>query len=292
MNVERDPNSTTGGAPKTRFAPKVPAVRIKKEDTIQLGSSTTTKEQSREFKPKPRVVNNTGLLAGEAAQGPFALGPATSMRSRPTDGATAIARERKSTAIKMQAESQHVPPNDTKPIIALKDYCTGDGKYPETIRAPESTNPVASLAEIFEGKLVMLRLPTALPLKVTPASTPNENPQAPSTSKDEETIDLDSLKTNEPAVLTPSNSPYPAPWPASAHGYLGKIQRFASGRITMAVGEIEYALSMSSSSKSCVQNLLAVDSEYNQAFDIGTISHQLVAVPNIEKLLSMLSVDQ
>lgn len=291
MTVEKDPNSTTGGAPKTRFAPKVPAVRIKREDAIQLGSSTAPREH-REFKPRPRIVNNTGLLAGEAVQGPFVLGPGTSTRRGAADGTAAIARARKPAAVKKQAAAQHVPSSDTKPVIPLKDYCAGDGKYPETIRAPQGTGTAASLAEIFEGNLVMLRLPTALPLKATPESTPSEKPQATAASKDEETIDLDSLKPSEPTTSAPSNSPYPAPWPAAAHGYLGKIQRFASGRVTLTVGQIEYALSLSSPSRACVQNLLAVDSEYNQAFDIGTISHQLVAVPDIEGLLAVLSVDQ
>ena len=115
-----------------------------------------------------------------------------------------------------------------------------------------------------------------------PKST--EMPRSGREEHAEQTIDLDSLKQTG-AGQSQQEHTLPSPLATAAHGKLGRMRRYASGKMTISVGDIEFELMHMMNSPSSMTNALIVDGEYNQAFDVGNVGNQLVAIPDISKLL-------
>ena len=297
MTKEDQPNNASS---KARFAPKVPSTRIKKEEAIKLGSKTAIQEVRQKQSTEQHQTNNiqkrkerssfTGLLATSDVQGPFSLGPAACVKFRNADATSASIREGSkgsdSSRDAISKAQQQLPSADTdiRSAVSVESYNDIDGKAPIVIRNHgDQTTESGSLIEMFEGQLVLVKLPVKMPLiEFMPRA--NEIPNSKEEEPVERTVDLDSLKQAEQATRSKC-SPFTSPWPSTAHGKLGKVRRYASGKMTIIVGDIEFELVSVKNSTSSVTNALIIDGEYNQAFDLGNIKTRLVAIPDVSKLL-------
>lgn len=292
---------TLDNAPsKTRFAPKIPTTRIKKEEAIKLGNQTTIQEvcpkqttepyQTSNLQKRKERLPNAGLLVAGDVQGPFSLGPATFVKSRNADATSILVRgaPRERDDSKTSATKTHQQVNrtdsDIKPAVSVENNTDIDNKAPVMIKNNEyQATPPMSLAEMFGGQLALLKLPVKMPL-IESMPKASEISHSMEEELTEQTVDLESLKQTEQASQG-KNSPFTPPWPSSAHGKLGKIKRYASGKMTLTVGNIEFQLAHMKNANPSVTNALVIDGEYNQAFDLGNVKNQLVAIPDISKLL-------
>lgn len=277
---------------KKRFAPKVPTTRLRQDDAVKLGTMSTRLEEQRQQREiqqaqkKQHHKARDGIITADSGipSGPFALGPAVSLKNnsrQPSSFPSTLSSSRNNTPHPSLNND-----DDVKPVLDIKEYCSGNDRYPVVLQ-PKKT--LFGNEPFFRtGQFTLLTLPLEMPLVGT-AQTPQEN-NINSTSTEEQVIDLDAANK---AAATPEcspkvNGPFPPPWPLDTQGRLGKLRRFASGRMVLSVGPYEYEVRPSIGSDASV--LYAVDAEYGQSFGLGPVQHFLQAVPDLSHLLRQINL--
>lgn len=289
------------------------------DNGIQLGTMSAAQDRQREHQEAQRLLreqrkrayetgnNQGGSMRGKPGaaeqgfndprgflapsgnahqtQGPFSQGPAPreskSVIMRASSMYGSVSSMGSMSAMRTEGGNFHAL-KEEKPVVPLQDYCTPDDPYnpcmihADYYKAAESEVFLAmegshSLAEMFQGRIGLLRLPMLMPFEKAP--TPKANPAEPV----------------EPAPQAqPTTSPAKSTWDKETRGILGKLQKFSSGRLVLVLNngmEMELSPAVASKSTCFSQRLLVMDNEYNQAFDLGLVRDQLIAYPDLSRLL-------
>ena len=270
MSSAEDPNKPQ----KPRFAPKIPATRIKKEEVISLGTMTAVQEAQQ----KQREEAERARLEAKRLRD---LNQKMNQQQAPVDcilsGANVV---RETTATRrVQSGESRVLNNEAKSsdgVVGQEGptlYATSMEKYFEKIKGPHApvlpasepkvTTSFQSLESLFKNKLILLKLPTRLPIEE----------MIPSSSKEEK------------ETAKPHTSKCTA-WPENATGRIGSIRRYASGRITFKMSEgVEFLLDTDTLIADDKLGFVQFDLERRKALMLGSVHRSLVAIPDLSKLL-------
>jgi len=187
--------------------------------------------------------------------------------------------------------------NEAIGIVKLKDE---NGNLRDIIEQddPLRDSQMEDGAELFEsGRLVLIQLPLGLLEAIRPQADskgPTE-PSGPSSllagkegEQAEKTIDLETHnKAREAREAEEAAKRSARLWPTAAEGRYGKLRVYKSGRVTMLVNglELEASPSAVSADISGMQRIVAIDSDYGQSFDLGSVDRQLVFAPKLDDAL-------
>ena len=82
------------------------------------------------------------------------------------------------------------------------------------------------------------------------------------------------------------------PFPEGAEGLYGKLLVHASGKVSLEIDGIRFALEAGEDPAdlphvTACQSVLAIDPEYEQSFELGQINHTFVASPSLSQFLHL-----
>lgn len=278
-------NPEAAVASKTKkFVPTIPTVRRKKlvvedddEDeesqkkTDLKSSSTKTNTNGNTAKLSTSNTRSSTrrqpITAASVVSGPLSMGPAAMARPSRSSSTGPIIPITRSSTITTKTFSKS-PTDEVKPLadsvpveeaFASINFELGDEMLkPVALTAP-SYNPSAEpFIHFEEGKIYLFQMPPILP---TPLATPEGS------SKDQQA----------------------EKWPSAAQGRYGKLRRYKSGRIALVLENgVEFSISSSVESYTNTDaptnsSLIAIDPEFAQCFNIGTIDSKLVCTPEFER---------
>lgn len=148
------------------------------------------------------------------------------------------------------------------------------------------------------GRLMIWQLPGCIPVPLASEQSNKEDVMAsllttgPTGSHEaEKTIDLAAFQAAQKLV---QDSQPASGWPATADGLYGKVRIHASGRISLCLASglptspsLYHAVSSSvRSDLTGIRRAVAIDAEYGQSFDLGSLDGQLVFVPELSQLIA------
>lgn len=355
--------TTRGGITKTKFTPNVAAAirRAPKEDP---GASEAPTKQT--AKPPSKIPPNSsrggvrgrgrgrgtsggGLLgiSQVVASGPFAHGPATSLRSQrdsttalmgggsfsraPTNTTTQNANSTKAFSIgsgirnvsiggiksttmdecdekidldemlSKRSIGDHLPIS----LLSLDDVQDNKKVDPGIISNPpcKDENHQMNLTTddkyscgskiLTPGRLMLFQLPACLPpLAIEDKTLKPSIHQSTATAsllgvgESEKALDIETFKTIEAARAEATQRS--TSWPLNAEGYYGKLRIHKSGQVSILVNGRVYMASPSTVRPEItgICRVVAIDADYEQSFDLGTILENVIFIPTIEQLLA------
>lgn len=247
-----------------KFTPTIPAARRKKivedeadekseakeEKPTQAHQKTPSFNQPRQRKPLASEQNVT-------VSGPLAMGPAGMTRSgssgRSGAGSTAIFSGRSGAfSSRLQTTTTDF---SSEPVQIEQEFALESGINPVTLKSKPLHEQEGKLTE----GLILLQLPPVLPRMAAASATE----LAPET------------------ISGMFDLPQAEHWPPSVQGRYGKLKKYRSGRMTLELlngFEMELAPSVE---KEKLINLVAVDAEFGQSFNLGQVENHFVCTPHL-----------
>lgn len=146
---------------------------------------------------------------------------------------------------------------------------------------------------LIPGKLMLFQLPACLPpLQCEDDALAESSKVAPMSSllgeEKERVLDLETFKSNQEALEAQQLARSQSQWPLNAEGHYGKLRVHASGRLSLLINGQAYTALPSTTCPDVMgtQRAVAIDTEYGQSFDLGTIQQSLLFTPQLEHLLA------
>lgn len=305
----------------SRAAPSVPASRLLDRTAVSgpFAHGPASFRTARPMGPPP----SAGVFGGDS-RGLAAPGRARGARGVPTvgeldgpvfqgnngeeepgmDWATLLRRD--------QSSADHLPVN----LLCLEDDGGRQGKKGTkmggddslSLGAPKDSQRSIKDDQFIEGvqdllepqHLLLLQLPDCLPAindgsdKVRPGEGVSAGPGVASllsVGEKEKVVDLETFLTaagaDEQRAKGAATGASTA-WPSSAEGHYGKLRVHASGRTSMLInGQVYWAVpsTVKTAAREVLHRAVAIDSDYGQSFDLGTVGRHLVFVPHIDQFL-------
>jgi hypothetical protein len=306
-----------GGGGKPKFTPNLTTLRRVKPDPGVVDAKVTTAERPTKDIITTRgrgrgrgralsVGNGRGLLEAPVS-GPFAHGPALSNtnsrgliggismmgRNNKRDSISFVSNRMDSGILREGEKEKEKEKEKEEAFSSLEEYLSKRtiGKHlPITLanNVPEGdtviTDDVYVKGDLCEGKLLLFQLPSCLPTPPDDNLQPAITPIAPSllgVGEQERAMDIETFNSlQSPNIPTPSST-----W--NSEGLYGKLRVHRSGRMSLLVnGQVmEAAPSTVQSGLMGIRRAVAIDADYEQSFDVGTVAETVVFVPQIEQLL-------
>lgn len=262
-----------------KFVPTIPTVRRKKvvdeESTESVPTAASTSSNSRQ---KDNNNHRKSLAARHQNQqpaivsGPLSMGPAAMARSNSrisssgsSSGGGGIfgARSLSRTSSSSNSALNSKPLSDSVPVdeefgMECQDNSDNNLLKPIALSSSDHNSTGSNSISVENDKLFLFQLPPVLPTLL------NHTPSSPSSS--------DLAEADR--------------WPASAQGRYGKLRRYKSGRLVLILENgVEFLVSSSSESLKEAQttNILAIDPEFGQSFNLGPVHQKFVCIPEFDK---------
>ena len=244
---------TRGGVQKQKFVPTITQrQRPVKQETVEQQPRAAPPRGGRQRGGGISTARTSASVNAQVVSGPFSLGPAQVMASAGSRGRGLGGGSSSSSSLRPVPASKISDHTATAAASTIGDLAMGDPHaplfFPTTIASTECNDQ-----EEDDGSLFLLQLPAIIP--------------QPLGVDDQSVVDG---------------------WPVKAEGIVGQLLVFKSGRRVLQFGPVQYDLETalntqsSSSSTSSSTRLFAVDPDYGQSFDLGSISRSLVGIPHHE----------
>ena len=348
---------------RTKFVPNVnaaasrpakvdPSVVVDKKSSIPPSDTRTERGGTVQghcrgvVSPKgPSTLLARTFAATAAVSGPFAQGPANSIRhvrdnvvsfvgaggdrgtkatgDSPSSGPS-VNLTRLSRRMPIAGDVNIADPSTSLPSLDELILSSVPGQHPpvslchhhkkEKLKRDQSKSTISTEAHgqldddmfidreeiLAHGRLHLFQLPACMPFPLAEPLSSNNSVAMRNTDSllelekgegcmKEQAMDIEAFKAIQEANDNSDNGKSYS-WPVSAEGFYGKLRVHASGRISLLVNGATCRVLPSSSSSfhsgSSSQRVVAIDSDYQQSFDLGSISSQFVFVPTLNYLLS------
>jgi hypothetical protein len=268
------PKTTKGGVQKMKFMPSVPSTRRQKTEAAEpsqsMKSSTSTTKQDQGHQ-RPRGSSSLiGAIAGENVTGTFAHGFGVFSKNKSASflpGSVSADKATKPVGKHSQVLEPIVKSSESVGIDSVID--SGDPFSPMTVSKHINANHSA----INNDTLCLIQLSGLLEMLdfgvQTFASRSKKPTRLLEAMESEKVIDMAEFNASERDDREPSVS-----WPSDKIERIGNVNFHKSGKITVSIGEFEYELVTVDASDDT--SVWAIDKEYGQIIDIGTVSNVVI----------------
>lgn len=267
----------SAAAKNKKFVPTIPTVRRKKVVEDEVVTETTVNPRQRDnnqqqrrplgsrynSQPQPTVVS-----------GPLSMGPAamarSSSRGSSSGGASSAsgifsARSLSKTSSASNSALNSKPLSDSISVeeeFGLEEARAvgSSGILKPVALSTSSANALEQFLSVESDKLFLFQMPPVLPTLLNHTAAPSAS------------ISSDLAEAER--------------WPSTAQGRYGKLRRYKSGRLVLILENgVEFLVSPSSEAGNEAQNtnILAIDPEFGQSFNLGPVQQKFVCVPEFEK---------
>lgn len=278
--VEVNDNGSTAAAKNKKFVPTIPTVRRKKVEetpesatasssTVPQSQASTRQQQQR----KPLASRQQQQNQPAVVSGPLSMGPAAMARSSSRSGAassvgsilSARSLSRTSSSSASNSALNSKPLSDSVPIEEEFGVASGTNGQDQNLLKPvalsssEVSNPPNSNDFGNNDKLLLFQMPPVLPTLLNNSAT------ASSSSSSSDLAEADK-------------------WPVNAQGRYAKLRRYKSGRLVLVLENgVEFVVAPSSDAEAQNTNVMAIDPEFGQSFNLGPVQQKFVCVPEFDK---------
>lgn len=270
--IDNVDGSSNPNARNKKFVPTIPTVRRKKvvEDEEEV-VETVNLRQNQQRKPLGSRHNSQPQSA--VISGPLSMGPAAMSRSssRGTGSSGASSGGLFSARPLSKCSSASNSALNSKPLsdsISVEDEfglefgleAVRSGLMKPVALSTSSANALEQSLTVENDKLFLFQMPPVLPTLLNHTNSQNIN------------ISSDLAEAEK--------------WPSTAQGRYGKLRRYKSGRLVLILENgVEFLVSPSSEAGNEAQNtnVLAIDPEFGQSFNLGPVQQKFVCVPEFEK---------
>lgn len=263
-------NTTASTSTNTKkFTPTIPAARRKKivEDDVEEvanpvttpSSAASTSNQTQKRKPLGAQRTTTGPVSGPLAHGPAGMTRSSSSRSSGSVGGVfsgASTRISGTVGTSSNADLANISAVQVDDIFACESGLTPVALTGQAVKVNSQAKD-----DLKKG-LILLQLPPVLP-RLAQATESDVNPETVSGMFDLPQADR---------------------WPKSAQGRLGKLRKYKSGRMVLELTNgfcMDVTPSVSADAK--LMNILAIDPEFGQSFNLGQVEQHFVCTPDLEE---------
>ena len=282
--VEVNDNGNTAVAKNKKFVPTIPTVRRKKveetPESASASSSTVPQSQSQtsirqQQQRKPLASRQQQQNQPAIVSGPLSMGPAAMARSSSRSGASSSVgsilsarslSRTSSSSISSNSALNSKPLSDSVPIEEEFGVASSTNGQDQNLLKPVALSPseVSNLPNPKSNdfgnndKLLLFQMPPVLPTLLNNSATASS-----STSSDLAEADK---------------------WPVSAQGRYAKLRRYKSGRLVLVLENgVEFVVAPSSDAEAQNTNVMAIDPEFSQSFNLGPVQQKFVCVPEFDK---------
>ena len=274
--AEVNDNRNTAAAKNKKFVPTIPTVRRKKveETSESTSSSSATVQQSqtstRQQQQRKPLISRQQQNQPAVVSGPLSMGPAAMARSSSRSGASSsagsilsarsLSRTSSSSASNPALNSK--PLSDSVPIEEEFGVSCINGQdqnllKPVALSPSEVTNPNSN-DFCNNDKLLLFQMPPVLPTLLNNSATASSSSSSDLAEADK--------------------------WPVSAQGRYAKLRRYKSGRLFLVLENgVEFVVAPSSDVEAQNTNVMAIDPEFGQSFNLGPVQQKFVCVPEFDK---------
>ena len=239
------------------------------EDEPHETASPTIPEHARQNQRKPLGSRNQQHHQPAVVSGPLSMGPAAMARSSSRGTSSGSSSGIFSARSLSKTSSASNSALNSKPLcdsVTVEDEFGYEGTReigssvlkPVALSSTEKTSDQTFSPE--NDKLFLFQMPPVLPTLLNHSS-------ATSTLVSSDLAEADK-------------------WPATAQGRYGKLRRYKSGRMVFILENgVQFLVSSSSEFGSEAQNtnVLAIDPEFGQSFNLGPVLQKFVCIPEFEK---------
>lgn len=184
-----------------------------------------------------------------------------------------------------------------------------DSKIPETHQEPVADDAFVDSRELLNetGQLMLFQLPACVPVPIVRGVSPSSSAaveMSPSTGLNpssllegplaattliveggDKAVDIETFKTIQEQQWRDQQLARQAhKWPIGAEGRLGRLRVHASGKVTLLINNTVWQAVASSyhpgKTGSGQQRVVAIDADYHQSFDLGSLTSHYVFIPD------------
>ncbi|PJF18341.1 hypothetical protein PSACC_01833 [Paramicrosporidium saccamoebae] len=295
-------DTSRSGVPKTKFVPNVAAgARRSTPPAPEIPKPVAVRGRGRgrgAARPHPP---RSGLLTPVAVSGPFAHGPAAAAnKSRTSSFTTNTLKSKPTTMVDSNPSLDYEEDSNLEQVLAQR---IESAHLPVSLLSLSAEDVIVKteggrniiMDDVYldgsalldgERKLFLVQLPSCIPVMRDESNTTVQPDTLPSAllTGEEHAMDIDAFRSLESNTKPEATSA----WPTTAEGLYGKIQRHASGRLSLLVNGQQFTAVPSTTRPELtgIRRAVAIDTEYEQSFDLGQLSDHLVFVPHIEQLIA------